>query len=53
MDLIVLGSGTCVPSLKRSGPAVFLKIDNKNILVDIGPGTLVQLLKAKKADFLK
>jgi len=47
MRLTILGSGTCVPSLKRSSPANFLKISDKNILVDCGPGTLLQLLKAK------
>ena len=46
MRVIILGSGTCVPSLERSSPAVYLKIGNKNILVDCGSGTLHQLLKA-------
>ena len=47
MQLTILGSGTCVPSLKRSSPANFLKIKDKNILIDCGVGTLRQLLKAK------
>lgn len=47
MLLKILGSGTCVPSIKRSSPANYLKIGNTQILVDCGAGTLSQLLKAK------
>ena len=47
MKLTILGSGTCVPSLKRSSPSNFLKILNKNVIIDFGPGTMHQLLKAK------
>lgn len=47
MKLTILGSGTCVPSLKHSSPANFLKILNKNIIIDFGPGTMHQMLKAK------
>lgn len=47
MEIIILGSGTCVPSLKRSAPSNYIKIDNKQILVDCGSGTLLQLEKAK------
>ena len=47
MKLTILGSGTCVPSLKRSSPANFLKILNKNVIIDFGPGTMHQMLKAK------
>ena len=47
MKLTILGSGTCVPDLKHSSPANFLKIAGKNIMIDFGPGTLHQLLKAK------
>ena len=56
MKLIILGSGTCVPSLKRSAPANFLKILNNNILVDCGSGALHQLIKVglsyKDIDFV-
>lgn len=56
MKLTILGSGTCVPSLKRSSPANFLKILDNNILVDCGSGTLHQLIKAglsyKDVDFV-
>jgi len=47
MQLITLGTGTCVPSLKRSASSNFLKIKKTNILVDCGSGTLKQLEKAK------
>jgi len=47
MKLTILGSGTCVPSLKRSSPANFLNILNRNIIIDFGPGTMRQMLKAK------
>lgn len=46
MLLKILGSGTCVISLKRSSPANYLKIGEKEILIDCGPGTLTQLEKA-------
>ena len=46
MLLKILGSGTCVISLKRSSPANYLKIGGKQLLVDCGPGTLMQLEKA-------
>lgn len=56
MKLTILGSGTYEPSLKRSSPANFLKIKNKNILVDCGAGTLRRLMEAgenyKEIDFI-
>jgi len=42
----ILGSGTCVPSLKRSSCAVFLEMDSPKILFDSGPGTMHRLLSA-------
>lgn len=47
MRLIVLGSGTCVPSLKRNSPSNYIRIGNVQLLVDCGSGTLLQLEKAK------
>lgn len=47
MILKILGSGTCVPSLKRNAPSNYVKIGDKQILVDCGSGTLLQLEKAK------
>jgi ribonuclease BN (tRNA processing enzyme) len=42
----ILGSGTCVPSLKRSSCAVLLEIGESKLLFDSGPGTMHRLLKA-------
>jgi ribonuclease BN (tRNA processing enzyme) len=49
MKLIVLGSGTCVPSLKRNAPGYYLEAEGFRILVDCGSGTLLQLEKAGKS----
>ncbi len=46
MKLIILGSGTCVPSLKRSSPAYYLEQDDTRILIDCGSGTLMQLVRS-------
>ena len=48
MRLVILGSGTCVPSVRRSAPANYLAIGGKEVLVDCGSGTLVQLERAGK-----
>jgi ribonuclease BN (tRNA processing enzyme) len=48
MELVILGSGTCVPSLKRSSPAYFLAINGKEVLVDCGSGAMHQMLRAGK-----
>jgi len=45
-EVIVIGSGTGVPSLKRASPALVVKTSQTCILLDSGPGTLRQLLKA-------
>ncbi len=42
----ILGSGTCVPSLKRSACAVLIKIKNAALLLDSGAGTMRRLLEA-------
>lgn len=47
MKLTILGSGTCVPSLKRSSPSYLLEINDKKILIDCGGDTLLQLEKIK------
>jgi len=46
IHITILGSGTCVPSLKRSACSVLLKINNSKILIDSGPGTTRRLLEA-------
>lgn len=45
-ELIVLGSGTCVPSIRRAGPAACLRTHGVTILVDSAAGTLRQLVRA-------
>lgn len=46
MEVVVLGSGTCVPSLRRSACAVLVEIGRSRLLFDVGPGTLRRLLEA-------
>jgi ribonuclease BN (tRNA processing enzyme) len=46
MKVIILGSGTCVPSLKRNAPGYYLESEGCRILVDCGSATLLQLEKA-------
>jgi len=48
VKLTVLGSGTCVPSLKRNAPGYLLEIKDKKILVDCGGGSLLQLERIKE-----
>jgi ribonuclease BN (tRNA processing enzyme) len=45
MRLVILGSGTCVPSLERNAPGYLLEAGGKKMLVDCGSGTLLQLEK--------
>lgn len=49
MKLIVLGSGTCVPSLERNAPGYYLQSGGKQLLIDCGSGTLLQLERANKS----
>ncbi len=42
----ILGSGTCVPSLKRSACSVLIETGGKKLLFDTGPGTMRRLLHA-------
>lgn len=44
-DLIVLGSGTGVPSLRRGSPGLLLISDGAKILVDSGSGVLRRMLE--------
>ena len=46
IQLQILGSGTCVPSLERSASAALVSLGETRILVDAGPGTMGQLLRA-------
>ena len=45
ITVTILGSGTCVPSLKRSSCSIFLQIDSTKLLFDSGPGTMRRLLE--------
>ena len=40
----ILGSGTCVPSLKRSSCSILIKTGRTKLLFDAGPGTMHRLL---------
>lgn len=44
-ELIILGSGTGVPSLKRGFPGLLLISENSKVLVDSGSGTLRKMLE--------
>jgi ribonuclease BN (tRNA processing enzyme) len=48
MKLTILGSGTCVPSLRRSAPGYLLEVSDRQIIVECGNGTLRQLERAGK-----
>ena len=42
----ILGSGTCVPQLKRSSCAVLVETKTAKIVLDLGPGTMRRLLES-------
>ena len=46
MNLTVLGSGACVPTLARSTSCYFLKTGHLNILMDIGFGSIRRMMEA-------
>lgn len=52
MEVIIIGSGTGIPTIKRASPCIFLKIKDKNLLIDTGSGTLRRLLDAQ-IDYLQ
>ncbi|MFC1867225.1 MBL fold metallo-hydrolase [Thermodesulfobacteriota bacterium] len=45
MNLIILGSGTCVPLAYRASPSQAMLVNDKVVLFDMGPGTLRQLTR--------
>jgi len=45
-SVTILGSGTCVPSLKRSSCAILMEIGETKLLFDSGPGTMHRLLQS-------
>lgn len=46
ITITILGSGTCVPSLKRSACSVLIEVKDQKVLIDCGPGTMRRLLEA-------
>lgn len=44
MEIVVIGSGTGVPSLRRGSPAVAILAGGVFLLLDMGPGTLRAML---------
>jgi len=44
-ELILLGSGTGIPSLRRASPGLIIISDSTQILIDSGPGTLRKMLE--------
>jgi len=44
-ELIILGSGTGIPSLRRASPGLIIISDSTQILIDSGPGTLRKMLE--------
>ena len=45
MHVTILGSGTCIPSLKRSSCSILIDIDGVKLLMDSGAGTIRRLLE--------
>jgi len=45
VKVTILGSGTCVPSLKRSSPSILVEIEDKKLIFDMGVGTMRRLLE--------
>lgn len=46
MKVIILGSGVCIPSVKRGSPGYYLEINEEKFLIDGGSGSLQALTKA-------
>lgn len=46
IELIVLGSGTCAPSIRRAGPSLCFRAAGQTFLIDSAAGTLRQMVKA-------
>ena len=44
-ELIIIGSGTGIPSLSRSSPGLLVLSDRTVLLIDSGPGTLRKMLE--------
>ncbi|MBW1803431.1 MAG: MBL fold metallo-hydrolase [Deltaproteobacteria bacterium] len=44
MEVIILGSGTCIPANDRASPSLLLRTAQGPLIVDMGPGTLRRLV---------
>jgi len=44
-ELIIIGSGTGIPSLRRGSPGLVILSDNTKLLIDSGPGALRKMLE--------
>jgi ribonuclease BN (tRNA processing enzyme) len=51
ITVTILGSGTCVPSLRRSSCSVLMQTGSSRLLFDSGPGTMRRLLEADTTIF--
>lgn len=47
IEVVFLGTGSAVPTLRRNHPAIFLKYKDENMLFDCGEGTQKQFRKYK------
>jgi ribonuclease BN (tRNA processing enzyme) len=45
IELIIIGSGTGIPSLRRGAPGMVILSDHSNLLIDSGSGTLRKMLE--------
>ncbi len=50
-SVTILGSGTCVPSLRRSSCSVLMEIKSKVLIFDLGPGTMRRLVESGRSIF--
>jgi ribonuclease BN (tRNA processing enzyme) len=46
LELTVLGSGTCAPTLQRSTASYFLRMGDLNVLIDVGFGSIRRMMEA-------
>jgi len=46
VKITILGSGTCVPSLRRSSCSILMDTNDTKLLFDLGAGTMRRLLEA-------
>lgn len=51
ITVTILGSGTCVPSIKRSSCSVLMQVGASRLLFDTGPGTMRRLLETRTTIF--